>query len=423
MTVRQSFVVLRHRECDGISDLERYVESGGYVALRRAVEEYSPSQVVDIVKASGLRGRGGAGFSTGVKWSFIPPDRFPRYVAVNADESEPGTFKDREIIEANPHQLLEGAAICAYAIQASVVYIYCRGEFWLQMRRLDEAIAAARQAGYLGSNVLGSDFTVEIYTTPGAGAYICGEETAMLNSMEGLLGQPRVRPPFPAVEGLYGQPTVINNVETLANVPPIIANGADWYRAIGTEKSPGTKVFCVSGHVQRPGNYELPLGSRVLDLLELAGGVWHGRSLKAILPAGASAPLLPAAMCADLTLDWEAVQAAGSMLGSASLIVMDETCDMVWVADKTTRFFAHESCGKCTPCREGTYWLKQVYGQIMRGEGDVSDVRLLRDVAESINGKCLCPLGEFALSSVYSTLEFYAQEYERVLGSKSGARA
>jgi NADH-quinone oxidoreductase subunit F len=409
-------VVLRNRDIPNLRRLDVYTAHGGYEQLRRAVTTMQPSEVVDLIKASGLRGRGGAGFPTGLKWSFCPRDAYPKYIVVNNDESEPGTFKDREITFENPHQFIEGAAIAAYAIGAERVYIYCRGEFWQEMRALERAIAEARTAGLLGEQLFGTDYACEVYVTPGAGAYICGEETALLNSLEGDLGQPRLKPPFPAIAGLYAKPTVVNNTETLANVPQILEHGADWYKASGTEKSPGTKICCVSGHVERPGNYELPLGTPFSELLALAGGVWKGRALKAVLPAGASAPVLPAATIAELPLDWESVAAAGSILGSASFIVMDETTDMVWVAHKTTRFFEHESCGKCSPCREGTYWLRQVYQRLTTGHGRPDDIALVDDIVHQIDSKCFCPLGEFALSAPRSTLAQFRGEYEEAVG-------
>jgi NADH-quinone oxidoreductase subunit F len=408
-------VVLRHRDIPDLHRLEVYREHGGYAQLRRAVTEMKPEEVIELVKASGLRGRGGAGFPTGMKWSFVPRDVFPKYITVNNDESEPGTFKDHEITLRNPHQLIEGAAIAAYAVGAHTVYIYCRGEFWQEMRFLEACIAEARAAGLLGPKLFGSGYGVEVYVTPGAGAYICGEETALLNSLEGELGQPRLRPPFPAVEGLYGKPTVINNTETLTNVPLILERGAEWFTSIGTEKSAGTKVVCVSGHVERPGNFEITLGTSFAELLAMAGGVWRGRRLKAVLPAGASAPVLPAEVVADLPLDWESVAAAGSMLGSASFIVMDETTDMVWVAEKTTHFFEHESCGKCTPCRDGTYWMKRVFGHLRGGEGSPEDIDLLADIVAQVDGKCFCLLGEFALSAPRSTMTHFPQEYDRAV--------
>jgi NADH-quinone oxidoreductase subunit F len=405
-------VLLRHRDIPDIRDIAVYMAHGGYEAWRKAITAMRPGEVTDVVKAAGLRGRGGAGFPTGVKWSFIPKDIVPVYVVVNADESEPGTFKDRELIEENPHQLVEGVALCAYAVGAEKAYIYGRGEFKEPFVGLQRALDEAYAQGLLGQKIMGGDVSLDIYTHLGAGAYICGEETALLESLEGKLGQPRNRPPFPAVVGLYGKPTVINNVETLANVPPIVLNGAAWYRQFGTEKSPGTKIFCLGGHVARPGNYELPLGVPLRHLIEeCGGGVPGGRAIKAILPAGASAPILPGDNL-DIPLDYESVQAAGSMLGSASFIVMDETVDMVWAASKMVHFFKHESCGKCTPCREGTYWMEDVYRRLRRKEARPGDVDLLLNIADQMDGNCFCLLGEFSLSPVRSSIKLFQEEYE-----------
>jgi NADH-quinone oxidoreductase subunit F len=415
MSMLKEHVLLRHRDVPHIEDIAVYIAHGGYEAWRKAITTMRPGEVTDVVKAAGLRGRGGAGFPTGVKWSFIPKDIKPVYVVVNADESEPGTFKDRELIEGNPHQLVEGVALCAYAVGAQKAYIYGRGEFKEPFVGLQRALDEAYAQGLLGQKILGGDVSLDIYTHLGAGAYICGEETALLESLEGKLGQPRNRPPFPAVVGLYAKPTVINNVETLANVPPIVLNGAAWYRQFGTEKSPGTKIFCLSGHVARPGNYELPLGVPLRHLIEkCGGGVPDGRAIKAILPAGASAPILPGDNL-DIPLDYESVQAAGSMLGSASFIVMDETVDMVWAASKMVHFFKHESCGKCTPCREGTYWMEDVYRRLRRNEARPGDVDLLLNIADQMDGNCFCLLGEFSLSPVRSSIQHFRDEYEKLV--------
>ncbi|MBI3941829.1 MAG: NADH-quinone oxidoreductase subunit NuoF, partial [Chloroflexi bacterium] len=415
--MEQAFVILRNREIPDIRQMATYLQDGGYEAWKRALKEMTADQVIDVVKASGLRGRGGAGFPAGVKWSFVPKNVFPKYVVVNGDESEPGTFKDREIIEKNPHQLIEGVALCAYAIQAEAAYIYLRGEFKRPARILQAAIDEAHQAGLLGHKIQGSNYSLNMYVHLGAGAYICGEETALLESLEGKLGQPRLRPPFPANVGLYAKPTVINNVETLANVPPIVRNGADWYRRYGTEKSPGTKIFCLSGMVKRPGNYEVPLGKiKVRDLIfgeEFGQGLLaEGRTVKGVLPAGASAPVLPESAL-DTLLDYESVAAAGSMLGSASFIIMDNTVDMVWAATKMVHFFKHESCGKCTPCREGTYWMLNLLEKIGHGHGEQRDVMLLGNVAQQmLGGKCFCLLGDFSTSPVLSTLKHFRNEYD-----------
>ncbi len=415
MSLLAEHVLLRHRDVPNIREIDVYTVYGGYDALRKALIEMSPGGVIDTVKTSGLRGRGGAGFPAGVKWSFIPKDAKPIYIVVNADESEPGTFKDRELLEENPHQVIEGIALCAYAVGAEVAYIYGRGEFKGPFVGLQEAIDDAYEKGILGQNILGHDFSLDVYTHLGAGAYICGEETALLESLEGKLGQPRNRPPFPAQVGLYGKPTVVNNVETLANVPPIVLNGSDWYRQFGTEKSPGTKIFCLSGHVVRPGNYELPLGTPLRYLIEeCGGGIPEGRALKGILPAGASAPILPAENL-DVPLDYESVEEAGSMLGSASFILMDETVDMAWAASKMIHFFKHESCGKCSPCREGTFWMEDVYHRLRNGDGQPDDVDLLLNIADQMDGNCFCLLGEFSLCPVRSSIQHFRDDYEALL--------
>jgi NADH-quinone oxidoreductase subunit F len=411
----EEHVLLRHRDIPDIANIDVYLAHDGYKGLKKVIQTMQPGEVTDIVKASGLRGRGGAGFPAGVKWSFIPKGVKPVYIAVNADESEPGTFKDREIMEYNPHQFIEGIILCAYAVGAETAYIYGRGEFRGPFVKLQQAVDAAYEKGFLGKNILGSDFSLDIYLHLGAGAYICGEETALLSSLEGEMGQPRARPPFPAVEGLYAKPTVINNVETLTNVPPIILHGVDWYRQFGTERSPGTKVFCLSGRVNRPGNYELPLGTPMRYLIEeLGGGVIDGKALKGILPAGASAPILTADKI-DTPLDYESVQAAGSMLGSASFIILDEEIDIVWATSKMTHFFKHESCGKCSPCREGTYWLEQVLKRIRSGQGTMDDVNLLTDITDQMAGNCFCLLGDFATSSINSSMAHFKDEYIKLV--------
>jgi NADH-quinone oxidoreductase subunit F len=408
-------ILLRDQDIPDIGRLDVYVKHGGYTALRRALTAMKPEEVIDVVKASGLRGRGGAGFPTGIKWSFIPKGIFPRYVTVNADESEPGTFKDRQIIEKNPHQLVEGAAIAAYAVRADKAYIYCRGEFAQPARTLQAAVDEAYKTGYLGQNIFGSGVNIDIVVHLGAGAYICGEETALLDSLEGKIGQPRLRPPFPATAGLYGKPTVVNNVETLANVPFIVANGADAYRKFGTEKSPGTKIVCLSGHVKRPGNYEFELGKVTFrDLIfgaDYGRGLLHeGATVKAILPSGASSVLLGADKL-DTPLDYESVASAGSMLGSASVIVLDSTTDIVWAIYKAVRFFKHESCGKCTPCREGTFWMLRIYERLIQGRGARADIDLLDSVAGQMQNKCFCLLGEFSIAPVQSSIKLFRDEY------------
>lgn len=411
-------ILLRHRDIPDLDNLDIYRRHGGFETLKTVVTTKSPQEVIDIVKASGLRGRGGAGFPTGVKWGFLSPGVFPRYVVANADESEPGTFKDREILERNPYQFLEGVAICAFAAQAETAYVYCRGEFWDLAQELERKIESLYKAKLLGDKIFDTDFNLKIHVHLGAGAYICGEESALLESMEGKLGQPRLRPPFPAAEGLYAKPTVVNNVETLTNLPPILERGADWYRTIGTEKSPGPKVFCLSGHVEKPGNYELPLGTTFRELIFThGGGIREGRTLKAILPAGASAPLLPGTdEVLDTPMDYESVPQVGSQLGSASIIVMDETVDVSWLTYKTTSFFKHESCGKCTPCREGTYWMYHILKRFNEGQAKTEDIELLNSVASGMQGKCLCALGEFAVTPVISGIEIFRADFEKRTG-------
>lgn len=412
-------ILLRNRDVPHIERLEVYMANGGYEGLKAAVA-MKPDDVIRIVTESNLRGRGGAGFPTGRKWSFIPKDAAVKYVVVNADESEPGTFKDRELLEKNPHQVIEGAMIAAYAIQATAVYIYCRGEFWDLAHALEEHIAEAQRANFVGENVLGTGWNCPMVVHLGAGAYICGEESALLNSLQGLLGQPRVRPPFPAQKGggLYYEPTVVNNVETLANTPWILVHGAEAYKAIGTPESSGPKIFCMSGHVVRPGNYELPLGITFRELIyEHAGGIPNGKRLKAILPSGASGPVLPATdEVLDTPLTYESVAQLDSTLGSASFILMDEDTDMVWAAAKMIHFFKHESCGKCTPCREGTYWLDRIFTRLLRGEGTLTDLKNLERVPVQMQGVTLCALGDFAANPVLSTLKHFRHEYERWVG-------
>ena len=397
----------------GVVPVDGYVAHGGYEALKRALS-MTPAEVIEEVKASGLRGRGGAGFPAGVKWSFVPQDTGkPTYVVCNFDESEPGTYNNRELVEREPHQLLEGIAIAAYAVQSHTAFIYCRGEFLWPGMVLDRAIAEAYGKGFFGKAVLGSGFDLDLVLHRGAGAYICGEETALLSSLEGFRGQPRLRPPFPAVEGLYESPTLINNVETLCFVPHILRNGAAWFAAIGTEKSPGTKVFSISGKVERPGNYELPMGTPLRVLLEEhAGGVLGGRALKAWTPGGSSTPLLTAEHL-DVGLDFEAIQAAGSLLGTGAVMVMDETDCVVEATRRMSEFYAHESCGKCTPCREGTWWVSRVLGRIENGYGRPEDLALLEDVAQNILFRAFCALADGAVSPIQSSLKHFRAEYEQ----------
>jgi NADH-quinone oxidoreductase subunit F len=407
------FILLRHRQIPDLDQLEVYRQHGGFEAFQNAVTTMNPYDVTQEVKASGLRGRGGAGFPTGMKWTFIDNENWPHYVVANADESEPGTFKDREIMEGNPFQFLEGVALTAYAIQATEAYIYLRGEFWQIAASLDQQIKELEAAGLLGEKIFSTDYSLRIFTHLGAGAYICGEETALLESMEGKLGQPRLRPPFPPSYGLFGKPTVVNNVETLTNVPFIITRGADWYTSIGTEKSTGPKIFSLSGRVNNPGNYELPLGTTFRELIfEHGGGIPDGRQIKAIMAAGASSSLIIANEEAlDTPMDYESVPNVGGALGSASVIVIDDTVSIDWVLYKTLHFFSHESCGKCTPCREGTFWMRHIIDRIHKGEAGWSDVELLNEVALQIKGTCLCALGEFSIEAVTSGIERFESDF------------
>lgn len=417
-------IIYREKDIPDIREFDVYVKHQGYDALKKALK-MEPKAVIDEVKASNLRGRGGAGFPTGVKWGFIPQSEPVKYVVVNADESESGTFKDRQIMENNPHQLIEGALICAWAIQATAVYIYLRGEFWDLAHELDKEIEHVYKAGLAGKDIQGSGWDCDVFTHLGAGAYICGEESALLNSLEGLLGQPRVRPPFPAQKGggLYKEPTVVNNVETLANAPYIILNGADEYKKIGTEQSTGTKVFCVSGQVKNPGNFEFPMGSLTFRelLYDHAGGPLDGREFKAILPSGGSGPIVPTTdEVLDTPLTYEDLQNIDTILGSASIIVIDDSVDITWAASKMTKFFKHESCGKCTPCREGTYWLDKVLDRILAGEGKPEDVDLITNVAGNMQGTTLCALGEFAANPIIATVKHFPDDFKQHMAAKNG---
>jgi len=392
--------------------LDFYLQHQGYEGLRKALA-LAPAQVVDIVKASGLRGRGGAGFPTGLKWQFVDKKSAnPKYIACNADESEPGTFKDHLLMERNPHLMLEGCAIACYAIGAKVAYIYIRGEFLHVQAVLERAIEEAYARGFLGSNVLGSGFDCDVYMHRGAGAYEAGEETALLESLEGKRAQPRNKPPFPAVVGLYNCPSAVNNVETLANVPLILVNGAEWYAGLGPEKNSGPKLYCVSGHVKRPGVYEADMSVTLRELIEdRAGGVAEGRRLKAVIPGGSSVPiLLPDQL--DTQASFDEVQKAGSFLGSAGIIVLDDTTCMVWLAENLLHFYRHESCGKCTPCREGTDWLHKILLKIERGEGQMRDLDLMTSISNNVTGKTLCAFGDAAVTPVLTTLKHFRHEYE-----------
>jgi NADH-quinone oxidoreductase subunit F len=404
-------VISAHWDADRSWTLAGYEANGGYAGLRRALAQ-DPADVVTAVKDSGLRGRGGAGFPCGMKWGFLPkPDGGPRYLVVNADESEPGTCKDTPLMMASPQALIEGCVITSYAIGCHHAFIYVRGEILHVYRRLLRAVEEAYAAGYLGTDILGTGYSLDITVHAGAGAYICGEETALLDSLEGLRGQPRLKPPFPAVAGLYARPTVVNNVETIASVPGILAGGAQWFRSMGTEKSAGHGLFSLSGHVQRPGQYEAPLGITLRELLDLAGGVRAGRSLKFWTPGGSSTPIFTAEHL-DVPLDYESVGAAGSMLGTRALQIFDDTTSVVRAVTRWTEFYAHESCGKCTPCREGTFWLKQVLRRLEAGQGTPEDIDLLLDTCDNILGRSFCALGDAATSPITSAIQYFREEFE-----------
>ena len=415
-------VLLRHRDVPGIRNLDVYEANGGYAAWRKVLTEMEPDEVISAVRESGLRGRGGAGFPTGIKWGFIPKGPGDKYIIINTDESETGTFKDRELCEQNPHQVIEGALIAAYAVNAHTIYNYFRGEYMDAAYAFEEALQEAYAAGLIGDNVLGSGFSCEFFCHYGAGAYICGEETALIKSLEGELGQPWSKPPFPAVEGLYQKPTVVNNTETLANVPPIIVNGAEWYKSLGTERSTGVKIVCMSGHVEKPGNYEVEMATTYRQLLEMAGGVRGGKQFKALLPSGGSGPVITEDAL-DAPLTFEGLDEFDSVMGSASVIVMDEDTDMVWAALKMIKFFEHESCGKCTPCREGTFWMERVLHRINEGHGTEKDLHTLESVAKQVGGKTLCALGEFAINPVLSTIRHFPEEYRAKLNGNGRGSA
>lgn len=393
--------------------LKAYEAIGGYQQIRKIIAEKTPpEEIVETLKKSGLRGRGGAGFPTGLKWSFISRDvPGQKYLIVNSDESEPGTCKDREILQRNPHQLLEGMLIGCYTIGASVGYNFLRGEFWLPFERCEQALKEAIDAGYIGKNIFGSDISIDLFNHRTAGAYICGEETALMNSLEGKRGMPRLKPPFPANYGLYGKPTNINNAESVASVPVILEKGAEWFAGLGPEKNGGTKIFCVSGHVNNPGNFELPLGTPFKTLLALAGGVRNGRKLKAVIPGGSSMPVLPADIIMDANMDYDSMMKAGSMLGSGGIVVMDDTTCMVKVARRVAQFYKHESCGQCTPCREGSGWVYKLLCAIEAGTADESDVDRLLKTANNIEGKTICVFGEAISWPVKGFLRHFRQEF------------
>jgi NADH-quinone oxidoreductase subunit F len=389
--------------------LEGY--GGDYPSARKALTTMDPDAVITLVKDSGLRGRGGAGFPTGSKWGFIPQgDGKPHYLVVNADESEPGTCKDIPLMLANPHVLVEGVVIACYAIRSNLAFIYVRGEVLHIVRRVQAAVAEAYAAGLLGKDIFGTGFDLDVVVHAGAGAYICGEETALLDSLEGYRGQPRLRPPFPAIEGLYASPTVVNNVESIASVPPIIDRGVNWFRSFGSAKSPGFTLYSLSGHVTRPGQYEGPLGATLRELIELAGGVREGHELKFWTPGGSSTPLLTAEHL-DAPLDYEGMVEAGSMLGTKALQIFDDTTCVVRAVLRWTEFYAHESCGKCTPCREGTYWMVQILERLEAGDADARDIDTLLDACDNIFGRAFCALADGAVSPIISSVQYFRDEY------------
>jgi len=431
-TGRESSFHGRHKGAQILADLDgsnwgiaAYQARGGYQALRKILgqdggEGMTQDQVIATVKESGLRGRGGAGFPTGLKWSFMPR-QFPgqKYLVCNSDEGEPGTCKDRDIMQFNPHTVIEGMAIAAYAMGITVGYNYIHGEIFQTYERFEAALEEARAAGLLGQNVMGSNFSFQLHAAHGFGAYICGEETALLESLEGKKGQPRFKPPFPASFGLYGKPTTINNTETFAAVPWIIRNGGAAYLACGKPNNGGTKIFSVSGDVQRPGNYEVPMGTPFAELLEMAGGMRPGRTLKAVIPGGSSAPVLPASIMMDITMDYDAIAKAGSMLGSGAVIVMDDTRCMVKSLQRLSYFYSHESCGQCTPCREGTGWLWRMVDRIENGQGRASDLETLDSVAGNIMGRTICALGDAAAMPVRGMLKHFRSEFEHHIEHKT----
>ncbi|ADE16715.1 NADH-quinone oxidoreductase, F subunit [Nitrosococcus halophilus Nc 4] len=407
-------VCFRTLDLDPPWGLENYLKVKGYKVWKRILKEKTPpSKIIEEVKASGLRGRGGAGFPTGLKWSFMPQN-LPgtKYIVCNSDEGEPGTFKDRDIMRYNPHQLIEGMAIAGYAIGATAGYNYIRGEFVEPIDRFEAALEEAYEAGLLGKNILGSGIDFDLYSHPGAGAYICGEETALLESLEGKKGMPRYKPPFPAGFGLYGRPTTINNTESLASVPVILEKGGQWFLKLGTPTSGGTKIFSVSGHVNRPGNYEVPMGTPFKDLLELAGGMRNGNALKAVIPGGTSVPVMPAEAIMAANMDYDSLAKAGSLLGAGSVIIMDETTCMVRALERISAFYYEESCGQCTPCREGTGWLYRVVRRIEHGQGTQEDLDKLVNVAQNIDGHTICALGDAAAAPVISFIQHFRDEFQ-----------
>lgn len=403
------------------ASLSTYLSIGGYEILKKILKEKTnPIDIINEIKLSGLRGRGGAGFLTGLKWSFIPKDiKGQKYIVCNSDEGEPGTFKDRDILRYNPHQLIEGMAIAGYVIGATVGYNYIRGEFYEPIDIMEKAVKEATDYGLIGKNILGSGTDFTLHNFYGAGAYICGEETALMDSLEGKKGQPRYKPPFPANYGVYGKPSNINNTETYATVPVILEKGGKWHLEIGKPNNGGCKIFSVSGHVNKPGNYEIPLGTPFTKLLELAGGIKNGRALKAVIPGGSSAPILPAEIMYNLNMDYDSIKNAGSMLGSGAVIVMDDTTCMIKALHRIAHFYADESCGQCSPCREGTSWMYKIIDRIMYGKGMLSDIDLLDSVASNILGRTICALGDAAAMPVQSFIKYFRHELEAYIKNNS----
>ncbi len=407
-------VCFRTMHLDTPWTLESYQSVGGYEVWKKILQEKTPAEtIIEELKTSVLRGRGGAGFPTGLKWSFMPRNaEGQKYIVCNSDEGEPGTCKDRDILRYNPHQLVEGMAIAAYCIGATVGYNYIRGEFWEPYERFEGALEEAYRAGLLGKDIMGSGIDVDLYSHLGGGAYICGEETALLESIEGKKGQPRFKPPFPANYGLFGRPTTINNTETLASVPVILQKGGKWFAELGLPNNGGEKLFCVSGHVNNPGNFEIPLGTPFAELLEMAGGVRNGNKLKAVIPGGSSTPVLPGEIMMDVNMDYDSLSKAGSMLGAGSVIVMDETTCMVGALARISHFYYEESCGQCTPCREGTGWLARMVHRIEHGEGTQEDLDRLVDVANHIEGRTICGLGDASAWPVQSFIRHFRDEFQ-----------